>query len=335
MNAIGKLGHTLAIAATEGRVDCLNALLAARADLNAEGEDGPMPVAAAAKSGKVECLNVLIAARADLNAKGKDGLTPVAAAAKRGNTECLNVLIAARADLNAKCKDGLTPVAAAAKRGIECLNVLLAAGVDVNPRADWYQQKPVIAAIQAGKVECLDALLAAGADATARCARSGKTAAMEAVDHGDYWCYGRPGMLRLLIKSKTDVSAEDQDGRTALARARGREERYRGPRLDQLRECISILETAEAAAAAKVQLLTLHAADPNDAGCVTVIATSLGGDEVAQVQADLSSTMESVVAELQVELSPRGRRFMTADGRLLEKGDKRTTLRDWLLPSAE
>jgi ankyrin repeat protein len=265
----------------------------------------------------------------------------LAVAAANDKVDCLNALITARADLNAKGKDGLTPVAAAAKRGkIECLNVLIAAGADVNPIAkNEHETKPVVAAIRAGNIECLDALLAADADATAGCNFYGKTASMEAC------IYGRPDMLRLLIKSETDINAEDRWGRTALVYARHEEVPWRWgmpwhwrlPRADEnkLRECVSVLETAAAAASAKMQLLTLHAADPNDDGSVSVLATSLGGDEVAQVQVDPSDTMGSVIAELQVELSPRERRFMSADGRLLERGTANTTLRDWLLSSAD
>merc|ERR1719329_1750311 len=329
--------RTPAMAAAVGcQIECLNALLTtitAGSDVNATGKLGQTLAVAAAK-GNLDCLNALISARADLNAEDKNG--PLAAAAARGNLNCLNALISGRADLNTEGRYRLTPVAAAAKSGkIECLNVLIAAGADVNPRArDRHETKPIIAAIRAGNIECLDALLAASADATGRCKFEGKTALMEACS------YGRPDMLRVLIESTTDINAEDQWGQTALVLARRGEERFRPYagekwKADQFRECVSILEPAATAAAAAVQLLTLHLADPNDDGSVSVLATSLGGDEVAQVQVDLSDTMELVVSELQVELSPRERRFMSADARLLDRGGKKTTLRDWLLSPAD
>merc|ERR1719223_49100 len=333
----GDDAQALAVGATEvGNIECLNALLItiiAGSDVNATGKLGQTLAVAAAK-GNLDCLNALISARADLNAGGRYG--PLAVAAAKGNLNCLNALISGRADLHTEGRYGLTPVAAAAKSGkIECLNILIAAGADVNPRAgDMHETKPIIKAIRAGNIKCLDALLAASADATGRCKFQGKTALMEACT------YGRPDMLRLLIESKTDINAEDQWGQTALVLVRRDEERFRPYagekwKVDKFRKCVSILEPAATAAAAAVQLLTLHLADPNADGSVSVLATSLGGDEVAQVQVDLSDTMELVDSELQVELSPRERRFMSADARLLDRGGKKTTLRDWLVSPAD
>ena len=131
---------------------------------------------------------------------------------------------------------------------------------------------------------------------------------------------GRRDMLQLLIESGADINAEDQCGQIALfyASRRRKAQSAWSPRLNvaPYHDCVSALEVAAAEAAAVVQLITLHAAAPNDEGSVTVLATSLGGDELAQVRVELAMTMESIVAELQVGLSPREQRFMSPSGRI-------------------
>ena len=94
-------------------------------------------------------------------------------------------------------------------------------------------------------------------------------------------------------------------------------------------KCTSVLKKIAAEAAAAVQLLTIHVAEPEDDGSITVLATTLGGEELGQVQVDPSNTMASVIAE-----SPRERRFMLADGRFWERGDEDKPLKDWLSATA-
>jgi len=55
----------------------------------------------------------------------------------------------------------------------------------------------------------------------------------------------------------------------------------------------------------------------------------MGGMELAQILIEPSETMESVIDGLEAELSPRLRRYMLADGRLLDGGDTDKTLAEW------
>jgi len=79
-----------------------------------------------AGAGNVDCVKALIAAGADLNAKDRDGMTALIESAAQDNVDCVKALIAAGADVNAKARHGKTALKLAKSSGVA--DLLLAAG---------------------------------------------------------------------------------------------------------------------------------------------------------------------------------------------------------------
>jgi len=76
--------------------------------VNAASEDGISPLIAASSEGHVEVVKQLIAAKADINGKDKDGTTALMAAAARGHLAIVTELLNAKAEVNTQNTDGHT-----------------------------------------------------------------------------------------------------------------------------------------------------------------------------------------------------------------------------------
>ena len=82
-------------------------------------------------------IEALIKAKADVNARDKDGVTPLMAAAGfNSNPAVIEALIKAQADVNARHKDGFTPLMAAAggNSNPAVIEALIKAKANVNAR---------------------------------------------------------------------------------------------------------------------------------------------------------------------------------------------------------
>ncbi|WP_257296309.1 ankyrin repeat domain-containing protein [Endozoicomonas sp. YOMI1] len=163
----GQQINLLFIAAQNNNIDCLEALIAAGADLNAAmTTDGSTPLHIAAQNNNTDCVKALIAAGADLNvAVTTDGGTPLFSAAESNNIDCLKALIAAGADLNAALTtDGATALFIAAQNNnTDCLQALIVAGADLNAARTTDGATPLSIATERNNTDCLQALNAARA----------------------------------------------------------------------------------------------------------------------------------------------------------------------------
>ena len=96
--ALNRWGLTaLHIAAHWGRLHCIEALVAAGANVNATGDSGQAPLHSAAGR-HVDCIVALLAAGADPNVATRAGRTPLHKEAARGSVRGVSILLAAGAN---------------------------------------------------------------------------------------------------------------------------------------------------------------------------------------------------------------------------------------------
>ncbi len=85
----------------------MDALIAALANWNQTDAKGGTPLFIAAKNGHIDVVNALITAKADVNkALTTDGCTPLCIAAQNGHKDVVDALIVAKADGNKARIDG-------------------------------------------------------------------------------------------------------------------------------------------------------------------------------------------------------------------------------------
>ncbi len=136
VNAQHKNGGTaLMWASSKGHIEVVRALLAAKADVNARDGMGETALMKASFKGHVEVVRTLLTAKADVNAKDKDGSTALMWASVGGNIEVVRTLLAAKANVNTKNNNGITALMNSSFRGyVEVMRALLAAKADVNAK---------------------------------------------------------------------------------------------------------------------------------------------------------------------------------------------------------
>ncbi len=114
--------------------DCINLLLAASADPNAQRNDGAAPLQIVSEAASAKCVELLLANGADPNAQDKDGSTALHKAAYIFSIDCMKLLLTAGADLNIQDQWGNTPLQEASRSGfIECVKFLLGSGANIRP----------------------------------------------------------------------------------------------------------------------------------------------------------------------------------------------------------
>ena len=82
------------VAAEYGHSWCLQALIAAGADLNIKDHVDKTALMNAVERGKTDCVKLLVEVGADVNTKDSNH-TVLTAAVKKGRTDCVRLLIAA------------------------------------------------------------------------------------------------------------------------------------------------------------------------------------------------------------------------------------------------
>ena len=117
------------VAAWDGRVACLRALLDAGASPYAFDEYLSSPLHHAAGQGNTECVKLLLAAGTDVNVENEYGCTPLHDAARGNHKECIRLLLANGANINKFGRSCGTPLRLAAAEGhIGCVRLLLSNG---------------------------------------------------------------------------------------------------------------------------------------------------------------------------------------------------------------
>ena len=222
----------LMIAAKEGRINCLERLLSQGADVDHHGNKSETALVLASYKGHTDCVRALVNCGANVNFASGGGETPLIVAAKYGNLKCLKLLLnSADVDINVQNPVGITALMFAARNGTHaCLKKLLEKDADPNARTNDGDTALMIAALK-GHTESLKDLLQHKAVPNLQ-NKYGWTALMLAAANGHTEC------LKALLEHGADMTAKNNRGKTALM-------------LPRQQACVTILEAAAAAAAAK------------------------------------------------------------------------------------
>ncbi|CAE7317262.1 Ankrd44 [Symbiodinium natans] len=146
------------LAATEGHVECLQALAALGADLKAADSSGWTALHAAAAAGKVESCQILKDLGLEMGHKTPEGWTPVHCAAFSGAVASLGALQDLGASLEEPDVDGEAPAHKAAAAGQDaCLRELHKLGARLDS-ADQSGRTPAHFAAAEGEAACLKVL---------------------------------------------------------------------------------------------------------------------------------------------------------------------------------
>lgn len=155
----------LYVAAQNGHLDCVNALIAAGARVNYRGNNNVTPLFGAVQNHHLHCVKALIKAGANVNYECDRRLTPLYLAIQNNHLDTVRALIAAGANVNYPSEDGMFPLYLAACLGQQaCLQELLAAGSNIEQVRYMYYDTPLYVAIVYNRLQCVKALLAAGAN---------------------------------------------------------------------------------------------------------------------------------------------------------------------------
>lgn len=221
-----KSDPALVVAAREGDIEAVRALLAKRVNVNEQARDGATAVLWAVHQSNLPMVRALITAGANVNTPNKYGVTPLLEASRTGDTPMIAELLKAKADIKESLHpDGETPLMAASRTGnVEAVNLLLKAGSDPNAADTYQMQTALMWAAQEGHVDVVNALLAAKANPNAKArvstlttrknadhATGGFTALMFAVRNG------YENVVRALVKGGADLKVTNGDGVTATA----------------------------------------------------------------------------------------------------------------------
>jgi ankyrin repeat protein len=172
----------------------------------------------AVQQGDAEAVKLFLDAGMSPDAE-ENGRTALIEAARRGHSDLALILIDAGADVNAKDTYGVSSLMFAAITGSgEVIVKLLEKSADVNVR-DQDGRTALIEALTTENDlpdEMIKALIDASADVN-RAIYNGITPVMLAAD-------GSPQILRMIIAAGADVQAKDEEGKTALMRAKNQPE---------------------------------------------------------------------------------------------------------------
>jgi ankyrin repeat protein len=185
-------------------------LIKAGANVNLGDKDGTTPLCIAADNGVLKNVQALLLAKADVNAAcGVDKVTALHEAAAKGSVPVIQALLAAGASIEARQRSAETPLFYAVHRDASgaAMAALITAGADVNAKSR--AETPLHEAVNGRSVLHVNALLKAGALVDAKNMR-GETPLFEAARNDSV------EIVPILLQAGADPAAKDSSGVTPL-----------------------------------------------------------------------------------------------------------------------
>jgi trichohyalin len=194
-------------AAAYGHIECLEALIANGAPLNALDKSNRTAIFCAAANNHFHCVAVLLDGidASILNYQDQRGDTAVHAAACNGNHDCLQLLLQSGAEPNLQNKKGNTP--SHLVKNAECLQVLYENGGDVFA-LDNTERTAMFTSAAHGRVDVLSLLLEIDNDATMIDFADGRG---DTPLHGAS-CNGHTEAVRLLLQTAANPNVQNRMG---------------------------------------------------------------------------------------------------------------------------
>jgi ankyrin repeat protein len=201
-------------ACREGHLEIIEALVAAKAEVNTTNKKSETPLffALEAKRNASQAGTFLLSQKADVNHQRDDGASPLCRAAYWGNVEIIALLLAAKADheIVMTKEKGAFPVWLAAQGGhAEAIRVLAAAGANLN-RVDHVGISALWAASQNGHENAVETLLALKADPNVYASPACPPISVAAEN-------GHIEVVKMLVAAKAEVNIDSEDNPLYLA----------------------------------------------------------------------------------------------------------------------
>jgi ankyrin repeat protein len=236
-------GEFLCIAASNGHLEAVRALIKAGVNINTPDQSGRTPLVAAVQCGQLAVLQelmkenkiqenedlelsrsllilaaewghldivkYLIREGAEINYQCQDGSTALMRASATGYTKVVKFLIEEGAKVDHEDLGGATPLVCAVEGGhIGVIRQLLAEGTDINHKAFTDGLSPLHLAVRGDRIGVINLLIQEGADLNCKMKNEGYTPLIFAASRG----YLKP--VKALIDAGADLNARAYQGQT-------------------------------------------------------------------------------------------------------------------------
>jgi ankyrin repeat protein/GTPase SAR1 family protein len=209
-----QLQRPLHLACAEGHLSSIKALLDARAGVEVRDSEQKSPLHLASARGHNRAIGLLLDARANIGANDLNDRTPLHFAAFSGHVRVVEDLLRRGASANAIDKNFETPLHSAAQKGnadlcaAEIIQKLIAHSADVDAK-DRNQCSTLHFASQIGHTLSVEVLVKSGADLEAENDFAQRPVHLSATS-------GRSAILQILLGAGAAVDAQDHRSQTAL-----------------------------------------------------------------------------------------------------------------------
>ncbi|PAA65090.1 hypothetical protein BOX15_Mlig002394g1 [Macrostomum lignano] len=191
------------------RHEILIKLIAAKANLDLQTEDGTTALLIASILGHHKVVDSLIKAQADVNLQANTGSSPLYISSQKGHHKVIELLIKAQANVNFQQKQGCSPLYTASQNNHhEVIESLINAQADVNLQA-YTGDSPIYVASQNNHRKIIDSLINARADVNLQ--RNTGESPLYIASHR-----GHQEVIEALIKAQADVNIQQNQGASPL-----------------------------------------------------------------------------------------------------------------------